>query len=66
MANEKAPGDYRDRQATIVEHDPGTAEYTVNFDGQIICLNSCWLDPVHEDTKMFLRLKKLEEIRYIK
>ena len=49
VANEKAPGDYRGRQATIVERGPGTTEYTVNFDGQIVYLNSWWLDPLNED-----------------
>ena len=44
VANEKAPGDYRGRQATIVKRGPGTAEYTVSFDGQIVYLNSWWLD----------------------
>ena len=42
IANEKAPVDYRGRQATIVENGPGTAEYTVNFDGQILYLNYWW------------------------
>jgi len=51
MVNEKAPGDYRARQATIVEHGPGTTEYTVNVDGQIVYLNSWWLDPIHEALK---------------
>jgi len=52
MANEKALGDYRGRQATIVEHGPGTAEYTVNFDGQIVYLNSWWLDPIDSASKV--------------
>ena len=51
IANEKAPGDYRGRQATVVGHGPGTAEYAVNFDGQIVYLNSPWLDPVREARK---------------
>lgn len=51
IANEKAPSDYCGRQATVVEHGPGTAEYTVNVDGQIAYLNSWWLDPVHEAPK---------------
>jgi len=51
MANEKAPGDYRGHQVIIVEHGPGPAEYTVNFDGQIIYLNSWWLDPIDGASK---------------
>lgn len=49
MANEKAPGDYRGREATIVEHGPSTAEYTVNLDGQKVYLYSWWLNPFHEE-----------------
>jgi len=52
VANEKAPGDYRGRQAIVVQHGPGTAEYAVNFDGQIVYLNSWWLDPVDEVTNV--------------
>lgn len=29
VANEKALGDYRDRQAIVVQHGPGTAEFVV-------------------------------------
>ena len=48
IANDKAPGDYRDRRATVIERGPGTAEYTLNFDGQIAYLNSWWLNPINE------------------
>ena len=51
VANEKAPGDYPGRQVTIVERGPGITEYTVNFDGRIVYLNSWWLDPIHEGPK---------------
>lgn len=40
VVNEKAPGDYRGCQATVVGHGPGKPEYTVNLDGQIVYLNS--------------------------
>jgi hypothetical protein len=49
VANEEAPGDYRGRQATIIGHGPGIAEYTVNFNGQIAYLNSWWLDRLENE-----------------
>jgi len=51
IANEKAPGDYQGHQGTVIEHGPGTAEYTVNFHSQIVYLNSWWLDPVYKAHK---------------
>ena len=51
VANGKAPSDYRGRQANIVERDPGTTEYAVNFDGRTVYLNSWWLDPLYEAPK---------------
>jgi len=51
IVKEKAPGDYRGRQGTIIGHGPGRAEYTVNFHSQVTYLNSWWLDPVHKIPK---------------
>ena len=48
-ANEKAPGDYRDRVGTITEIGPGKSEFRVEYsdDGQPYgYLMSWWLDPV--------------------
>jgi hypothetical protein len=50
LANEKAPGDYRGRHGIIIERGPGVAEYTVSIDDQTVCLNSWWLDPIHEES----------------
>jgi hypothetical protein len=48
VGNEKAPGDYRGREGTIIECGPGKGEYTVEIDGKKTFLNSWWLDPVEE------------------
>jgi len=32
-ANEKAPGDYRGRQGTVLQHKPSTSEYQLQFEG---------------------------------
>jgi len=48
VVNEKGPGDYQRCQAIVVGRGPGTTEYTVNLDGQIVYLNSWWLDLVGE------------------
>ena len=46
--NAKAPGDYAERQGTVVERGPGRAEYGVRFDDGRTTepehLNSWWLD----------------------
>jgi DNA processing protein len=60
IANEKAPGDYQGRQATVVAHRPGKAEYAVNVDGHIAYLNSRWLDPVHEVPKREAEQRQLD------
>jgi hypothetical protein len=47
-ANERAPGDYRDRDGTITEIGPGQSEFRVEFeDGRQPTtgyLRSSWLD----------------------
>lgn len=33
VANEKAPGDYRGRRGTVLQHKSSTSEYQVQFEG---------------------------------
>lgn len=47
-ANEKAPGDYRDKPGTVRAYEPDS-QYWVQFDGDTRgpgCLRSWWLDRI--------------------
>jgi len=33
IANDKAPGDYKGHAGTVLQHNPPTSEYQVQFDG---------------------------------
>ena len=47
LANDKAPGDYRENIGTVLRHKADTSEYEVQFDGDArgpAWLSSWWLD----------------------